>query len=145
MYELTGKPLSVHHQEQQAQKESFPYPLYQFAVAPSNRAVLHERIGLRLEQMLANGLVAEVMALKANPKLTGNEPAMRSVGYRQVWQYLDGEYDEATMKHKLLVATRQLAKRQLTWLRSWPDVHWIDPTSEDAVGIIVEQLQNRVV
>lgn len=145
VYELTGKPLSVHHQEQQAQKESFPYPLYQFAVAPSNRAVLHERIALRLEQMLADGLVAEVMALKANPRLTGNEPAMRSVGYRQVWQYLDGEYDEETMRHKLLVATRQLAKRQLTWLRSWPDMHWIDPTSEDAVGIIVEQLQGCVV
>lgn len=140
VYELTGKPLSKHHQEQQAQKEVFPYPLYQFAVAPSSRQLLHERIALRLEQMLADGLVAEVVALKANAKLTGNEPAMRSVGYRQVWQYLDGEYDEATMRHKLLVATRQLAKRQLTWLRSWPDVHWIDPTTEDAVGIILEQL-----
>lgn len=144
VYTLTGKPLSVHHQEQQAQKESFPYPLYQFAVAPSNRQVLHERIALRLEQMFAQGMVAEVAALKANPKLSGQEPAMRSVGYRQVWQYLAGEYDEATMKHKALVATRQLAKRQLTWLRNWPSVHWVDPTTEDAVGTIVEQLRSCI-
>jgi len=144
VYLLTDKPLSVHHEEQQAQKESFPYPLYQFAVAPSSRSVLHERIALRLEQMFAQGMVAEVATLKANPLLKGNEPAMRSVGYRQVWQYLAGEYDEATMKHKALVATRQLAKRQLTWLRSWPDVHWVDPTTGDAVGTIVEQLQSCI-
>lgn len=144
VYELTGKPLSEHHAEQQAQKESFPYPLFQFAVAPSNRSLLHERIALRLEQMFAQGMVEEVAALKAHPKLTGGEPAMRSVGYRQVWQYLAGEYDGATMRHKALVATRQLAKRQLTWLRSWPEVHWLDPTTEDAVGIIVKQLHDGV-
>lgn len=144
VFELTGKPLSIHHQEQQAQQETFPYPLFQFAVAPSQRSVLHERIALRLEQMFAQGMVAEVAKLKANPRLNGDEPAMRSVGYRQVWQYLDGAYDEATMKHKALVATRQLAKRQLTWLRSWPNVQWVDPTTEDAVGTIVEQLHGIV-
>lgn len=141
VYELTGKPLSEHHKAQQAQRKSFPYPLYHFAVSPSQRRILHERIAQRLDDMFAQGFVAEVAALKADPRLTGKEPAMRSVGYRQVWQYLAGEYDEATMRHKALVATRQLAKRQITWLRSWPDLQWLDPTTEDAVGAIVEQLQ----
>ncbi|HLR16298.1 MAG TPA: tRNA (adenosine(37)-N6)-dimethylallyltransferase MiaA [Alcanivoracaceae bacterium] len=144
VYQLTGKPLSVHHAEQQQNKKSFPYPLIQFAIAPTDRAMLHERIALRLEQMFAQGLVEEVEQLRALPQLTGAEPSMRSVGYRQVWQYLAGEYDEATMKHKLLVATRQLAKRQLTWLRSWPDVHWYDPTKENVVEQIVEQLKRHV-
>lgn len=144
VYELTGKPLSQHHAEQQQNKKEFPYPLIQFAIAPTDRNVLHERIALRLEQMLAEGLVEEVRQLRALPQLTGEEPSMRSVGYRQVWQYLAGEFDEAMMRHKLLVATRQLAKRQLTWLRSWPDVQWLDPGRESAVDRIVEQLQNHI-
>lgn len=144
VYELTGKPLSQHHAEQQQNKKEFPYPLIQFAIAPTDRSVLHERIALRLEQMLAEGLVEEVRQLRTLPQLTGEEPSMRSVGYRQVWQYLAGEFDEAMMRHKLLVATRQLAKRQLTWLRSWPDVQWLDPGRESAVDRIVEQLQNHI-
>jgi len=144
VYELTGKPLSQHHAEQQRQKKDFPYPLIQFAIAPTDRAVLHERIALRLEQMLAQGLVEEVRQLRFLPQLTGTEPAMRSVGYRQVWQYLDGEFDEATMHHKVLVATRQLAKRQLTWLRSWPNLQWLDPTQGNVTDRIVEQLQKHI-
>lgn len=142
VFHLTGKPLSVHHQEQQ--NDEFPYPLIQLALAPEERAVLHERIELRMEQMFAQGLLAEVQQLKSMPELTGDEPAMRSVGYRQVWQYLDGEYDEATMRHKLLVATRQLAKRQLTWLRGWQGIQWYDPLQADAVEKIVEQLTRDI-
>lgn len=144
VYELTGKPLSQHHAEQQQQKKDFPYPLIQFAIAPRDRAVLHERIALRLDQMMAQGLVDEVRQLRALPELTGAEPAMRSVGYRQVWQYLAGEFDEATLRHKVLVATRQLAKRQLTWLRGWANVQWLDPTQENAADRIVEQLQKHI-
>lgn len=85
---------------------------------PSSRAILHERIGRRFEQMLANGLVAEVEQLRRDTRIVASLPAMRSVGYRQVWQMLDGEIPADEMAARGIVATRQLAKRQLTWLRS---------------------------
>lgn len=112
------------------------------AIAPADRAVLHERIAQRFDLMLQQGFVEEVAALKQNPVLHATLPSMRTVGYRQVWQYLNGEYNYATMRDKAIAATRQLAKRQLTWLRRWPDVHWFDPTENNFLTAVQECIQD---
>lgn len=134
VYELTGVPLSAHHRrhsEAAAGGPAFPYRVLQLAVAPTDRSELHRRIALRLELMLAQGLVAEVAALRAQPGMHAGLPAMRSVSYRQVWAYLDGEYEYSQMVEKALAATRQLAKRQYTWLRGWEGLHWLDSDAPD--------------
>lgn len=141
VYELTGVALSEHHRRQQEdvtlldkgvrEAPNFPYNVHAFAVAPRQRAELHRRIALRLDEMFADGLVEEVRQLYQRGDLTPDLPAMRAVGYRQVWEYLAGTCDYATLRHKSLVATRQLAKRQLTWLRSWPDVTWLASDDEE--------------
>lgn len=105
---------------------SIPYRIVNLAIAPTERALLHERIALRFELMLQGDFVNEVKELRKNPKIESQMPSMRCVGYRQAWDYLDGLYDYETFKERGIIATRQLAKRQLTWLRGWPDVHWLD-------------------
>lgn len=122
VYRLTGKSMT----ELTATKgEPFPYIACQFAIAPQQRVALHERIALRYEQMLSQGFEQEVRQLYARGDLHPSLPSIRCVGYRQMWEYLDGlvSYDE--MVYRGIAATRQLAKRQLTWLRSWPDLNWL--------------------
>lgn len=122
VYELTGKPLSV------LQKETHPlsdYDIYYVAISPRDRAVLHTRIAERFQRMLTLGLIDEVKSLYVRGDLSTELPSIRSVGYRQVWSYLAGEYAYEEMCEKTLAATRQLAKRQLTWLRSWPNLTWL--------------------
>lgn len=132
VYRLTGKSMT----ELTAEKgEPFPFKVHQFAIAPTDRALLHQRIAQRFEQMLANGFEQEVAGLKCQQHLHADLPAMRCVGYRQVWQYLDGEYSYAEMVAKGVAATRQLAKRQLTWLRGWPDVTWLKSEAEQAENL----------
>ena len=123
---LTGKTLTQCHAEQ-APAEALPWQMHWLAIAPPDRALLHQRIALRFDQMLTAGLIEEVRALRARGDLHLGLPSMRSVGYRQVWQHLDGEFDLAELRERGLAATRQLAKRQLTWLRSFPGVTWLDP------------------
>jgi len=136
VYELTGIPLSEHHAVQTASND-LPCELYFVGMIPQDRARLHELIAQRFHAMLANGLVEEVEGLRARGDLDPQLPAIRSVGYRQVWNYLDGacSYDE--MVFAAVVATRQLAKRQLTWMRSWRDLQHVfcslqDSSDEDA-------------
>lgn len=124
VYEITGRTLTEHWAEQEAQK--LPFPVVPMAVMPQERAELHQRIAQRFHIMLEQGFVAEVEALYARGDLTVEMPSVRCVGYRQVWEYLSGGWDQATMVEKGIIATRQLAKRQITWLRSWPDLHWLD-------------------
>lgn len=119
VYYLTGTPLSVLHQAQEIQ--TLPYRLLEIALLPKERSVLHERIEKRFDLMLANGFVDEVRTLKERGDLHLELPAIRSVGYRQVWEYLDGVYDAKEMRYRGIVATRQLAKRQHTWLRGLND------------------------
>ena len=138
VYELTGKPLSQWHREQEAQ--SLPYRVTSLALAPVDRAVLHERIALRFVRMLEEGFLDEVKSLYARPDLTTSLPSVRSVGYRQAWSYLDGELSYDDMVERGIIATRQLAKRQLTWLRSWPDVHWLDSLSDNLSGDALDVL-----
>jgi tRNA dimethylallyltransferase len=97
-----------------------------FAVMPKERKILHKRIAQRYQIMLQQGFVDEVRRLFARGDLHQDLPSIRCVGYRQVWQYLHGEIDYEEMVERGIIATRQLAKRQVTWLRSWPDLHWLD-------------------
>jgi tRNA dimethylallyltransferase len=100
--------------------------------------VLHQRIATRFDAMLEAGLVEEVMALRARGDLHAGLPSMRCVGYRQVWNYLDGIGDRAEMREKAIIATRQLVKRQLTWLRSMPERHVIDCLAPDAEALVLQ-------
>lgn len=133
IYELSGKPMSALLARRE--KPELPFGLVPFALEPSDRAVLHERIALRFDQMLGQrddtGIVAEVAGLRARGDLNPNLPSMRCVGYRQAWEYLDGTIDRAKLRETGIVATRQLAKRQLTWLRSMPERIVIDCLGPD--------------
>jgi tRNA dimethylallyltransferase len=118
---LTGRPASAIHGE----TPDPALPSLCVALAPADRATLHARIATRLQGMLANGFVEEVAALRARGDLHPGLPSMRAVGYRQIWEYLDGSIDRDRAVERTLAATRQLAKRQLTWLRSWPQLSWL--------------------
>ncbi|MDA8383357.1 MAG: tRNA (adenosine(37)-N6)-dimethylallyltransferase MiaA [Betaproteobacteria bacterium] len=112
---LSGQPMSVALENKF--QAAFPYSRIELALVPSDRSLLHRRIARRFEAMLDAGLVDELAALRARFSLTPELPSMRCVGYRQAWQYLEGEYGHAMLREKGIAATRQLAKRQLTWLR----------------------------
>jgi tRNA dimethylallyltransferase len=115
--ELAGQPLSS---LQTARGADLPFALEAYALVPEDRAELHRRIEARFDAMLAGGLVEELRALRARHALRPELPSMRCVGYRQAWAFLEGEYDAQALRDKGIAATRQLAKRQLTWLRSLP-------------------------
>jgi len=141
--ELTGKPMSALLALRA--KPELPFALVSFALEPSDRSVLHKRIALRFDQMLGDsddeGIVAEVARLRARGDLNPNLPSMRCVGYRQSWEYLDGTIDRATLRETGIVATRQLAKRQLTWLRAMPDRIVIDCLGRDPTGELLTRLK----
>lgn len=141
--ELTGKPLSdLHSGKKQANP---PFELIPFALEPSERSKLHERIALRFNKMLENDvLIEEVRRLRQRGDLHLGMPSMRCVGYRQTWQYLDGDYDRNTLRDKGIAATRQLAKRQLTWLRAMPERIIIDCLTSDAPAQIMAQIWSKV-
>lgn len=125
VYRTSGIPMSQWQRRQQQDgcwRADQHYQITQMALWPADRAVLHERIGLRLEQMFARGFVNEVQKLRDRGDLSEDLPALRAVGYRQVWEALCGQYGMDEARYKALVATRQLAKRQLTWLRKWSDL-----------------------
>ncbi|ANQ86290.1 tRNA delta(2)-isopentenylpyrophosphate transferase [Azoarcus olearius] len=130
---LSGAPLAASY----ARREDAPLPcrLLPIALAPSDRGVLHARIEQRFDQMLAAGLVDEVAALRERYVLQPQMASMRCVGYRQAWEFLDGEIDRATLRFKGIAATRQLAKRQLTWQRQfrdqWPELVELDCLAPD--------------
>lgn len=123
--ELSGRAMSDLWREQR--HSALPYSLVSLAVMPPERAELHRRIELRFEQMLQQGMVEEVeRVLYSRGDLDLAFPSVRCVGYRQVWEYLEGRWDYETMRYKGIVATRQLAKRQITWLRGRDDLHWLE-------------------
>lgn len=134
---ITGKPIS------ELQKNTAPSPftnheIISIALIPENRAWLHDRIEKRFLQMLDDGLIDEVRALQNRGDLSSHSTAMRIVGYRQVWEYLEGKTDFETMKAKAIAATRQLAKRQMTWLRSWPGLTVFDPQDPALVEKVLQ-------
>lgn len=124
VYRVTGKPLSQWHQEQEATE--LPYRLCEIAIYPQDRSVLHERIARRFRLMLEQGFRAEVEALYWRGDLHSDLPAIRAVGYRQMWDCLDGKLSYDEMIERGIIATRQLAKRQMTWLRGWQSLNWLE-------------------
>lgn len=134
VYRVSGQTMTAHRQRQSAQSTEagasgqgqLPYTVVNLAIAPANRQVLHERIAQRFTQMLEQGFIDEVVALRSRSDLHAGLPSIRAVGYRQVWDHLDGKLTSAEMQERGIIATRQLAKRQFTWLRSWADLHWLD-------------------
>jgi len=134
VYRVSGSSMTAHRQRQSAQstdaaasgRPQLPYTVANLAIAPANRQVLHDRIAQRFTQMLEQGFVDEVVALRRRGDLHVGLPSIRAVGYRQVWEHLEGKLTSAEMQERGIIATRQLAKRQFTWLRSWTDLHWLD-------------------
>ncbi|ENV0925001.1 tRNA (adenosine(37)-N6)-dimethylallyltransferase MiaA [Vibrio parahaemolyticus] len=123
VYRISGKTLT---ELTQTKGESLPYRVKQFAIAPKDRAELHRRIELRFDKMMEAGFEDEMKALYARKDLHPDLPSIRCVGYRQMWEYLDGECTRDEAVFRGVCATRQLAKRQITWLRSWDDLTWLD-------------------
>ncbi|WP_101759299.1 tRNA (adenosine(37)-N6)-dimethylallyltransferase MiaA [Oceanicoccus sp. KOV_DT_Chl] len=140
VYRASGKTMTALHQQQS--RVAFPYDVIQLAIAPLDRTVLHRRIEKRFRLMMEQGLIDEVRVLRARGDLHLDLPSMRAVGYRQVWQYLDGEFDVETMVERGIIATRQLAKRQFTWLNGWADVCWLHT---DEQGLLLASDASRAV
>lgn len=124
VYEISGKTMTQFWDEQTQQP--LPYRVVNLAVCPPERQQLHDRIAVRFRQMLRQGFVDEVRTLFQRDDLNPSLPSIRAVGYRQVWDYLEGHCSYEDMEERGIIATRQLAKRQITWLRSWADLHWLD-------------------
>ncbi|SDQ50560.1 tRNA dimethylallyltransferase [Pseudoxanthomonas sp. CF385] len=135
VFRLTGTPISQWQRE--ARRARLPFRVLKLVLAPADRAVLHARIAQRFDLMLAQGFLDEVRRLRALPGLQAvtaplDLPAVRAVGYRQAWEFLDGQGDAAAFRERAIQATRQLAKRQLTWLRGALDARWFDPATDGA-------------
>lgn len=142
VYELSGIPLS----DLQAQSAVAPgWQAIKLAVAPPQRELLHRRIATRFRAMLETGLIEEVEALRRRGDLTPDLPALRAVGYRQVWDYLAGTLDYTEMTERGIIATRQLAKRQFTWLRSETALHWLDSTAADLLTKALNVLEPALI
>ncbi len=138
VYRGTGAPLSA-WQRGEATSQAGQFECIALCTEP--RAALHSRIERRLDCMFAGGLIDEVRALMARGDCHSDLPAIRAVGYRQVWAYLEGDFDLPTCREKALVATRQLAKRQSTWLRSWPDLTWV---FTDGAGRLIQMEKTAI-
>jgi tRNA dimethylallyltransferase len=139
IYELTGQAPSAFAQA--APRAPTAWNFIKLALFPEDRAWLHARIAQRFSQMLEQGLVSEVEGLYRRGDLHPGLPSIRTVGYRQIWEYLTGDVNYTEMTERALAATRQLAKRQLTWLRSYPDVRHFDPVPPDSAGDILAYLR----
>lgn len=142
VFRLTGKNLT---ELTALQGEPLPYRTMQFVIAPSDRAWLRERIALRFDTMLAQGFEREVTRLLQRGDLNPSLPSIRCVGYRQMWDYLTGvlSYDE--MRYRGIVATCQLAKRQMTWLRGWSHpLHWLESTASDNLAVMLRDIGSSV-
>ena len=134
VYRSSGTPLSVWQQDSAPQRDDIRYLKIGLNIEP--RSLLHERIEKRLDTMVDGGFIEELQALRERPGLVADCSAMRSVGYRQFWQHLDGEYELDEARDRALFATRQLAKRQITWLRSETDVFLQNPLEADVIDAI---------
>ena len=138
VYRQSGVPISEWRQGAKAGG----YDALCLALAPADRAVLHARIAERLDVMMSEGFLDEVAALRARGDLHTDLPSIRAVGYRQLWSYLEGEVSLDEALDRALAATRQLAKRQLNWLRGWSDLHWIDSSQKNANETLHDSIQN---
>ena len=138
VFRITGNTLT---QLSQIKGDKLEGNVLQFAITTKERSELHDRIALRFEQMVASGFEDEVRKLYQRGDLDESMPSIRCVGYRQMWQYLNGECDHDEMIFKGICATRQLAKRQLTWLRKWPDLHWLNTSDERNLSVVLSKIK----
>lgn len=139
---VTGRPMSELLAE--GRRQHATRRMVQVSLEPGDRGVLHDRIAGRFEEMLELGFIGEVRSLRERYPLSLDLPSMRCVGYRQVWQYLDGEFGLARLRETAVAATRQLAKRQLTWLRATPDVRRFDCLDPDIDSVVAEWVRGQV-
>jgi tRNA dimethylallyltransferase len=137
---VSGRSMTQWHQESRADSHlsDIPFDLHFLSIQPGSRGVLHDRIATRFVQMIDDGLVAEVVKLRARGDLTLALPSMRAVGYRQVWQYIEGELSFDGMVEQGIIATRQLAKRQITWLRSWENLRDLDSENPETLELVLK-------
>ena len=140
VYEITGKTMSALLSE--GRKQAFPHPIKKIILSPADRSLLHERVKQRFLAMLDSGLVDEVETLYRRGDLSLKLPSMRLVGYRQVWRYLEGQTSYEEMQEQAIIATRQLAKRQITWCRSESLAEWYDSYEPAIFSKILENLEN---
>jgi tRNA dimethylallyltransferase len=142
IYELTGQtPSDLYNKKNHP---IFPYPIINTVLAPSNREILRDRIATRFHQMLLQRFIEEASRLYQRGDLNLNMPSIRAVGYRQAWQYLNSELTYNEMVERSIIATRQLAKRQLTWLRTWPNCEWFDSLDEKGIDKIKEYISAKL-
>jgi len=148
VYEITGKPMSELLAESPSEDgregSIIPEWIDLVSLEPSDRSRLHQNLEKRFDEMLVGGLLEEVEVLRKNPELHADLPAIRSVGYRQAWEYLDGKVDRAEMRFKALAATRQLGKRQLTWLRAIAGRNTFDPFNTDELQAALEHCKQSL-
>ena len=142
VYEISGKPLTSFFTE--ARMQDIPYQRIKLIIAPEDRKILHGIIARRFKLMLEQGFMDEVEALYKRGDLTGKMPSVRAVGYRQAWSYLQGEYDLETMTEKAIVATRQLAKRQFTWLRRETDAANFHTGQADVLSKVLAEIKDKL-
>ncbi len=140
VYEITGKSMT---ELTKSVETTLPYDVVKIIISPFERSVLHRRIAERYHGMIEKGFIEEVQALFERDGCHKDLPAIRSVGYRQAWSYLSGEYDEATFIEKAIIATRQMAKRQLTWLRAQKDGVWFDSGPDLPVDDVLRFLEDQ--
>jgi tRNA dimethylallyltransferase len=141
VYRLTGRPLSAHWQDRPPEPG---FRFRRFALVPADRAALHAQIEGRFDRMLGQGLVAEVAALRALPGMSADRPALRAVGYRQLWAHVAGEQSLETAREQAIAATRQLARRQLTWLRGEAGVEVLDPADGRASAAVLGAVADAI-
>jgi tRNA dimethylallyltransferase len=141
VFRISGKPLSEWQRDADTDTGDIEFVKIGLNIKP--RALLHARIEQRLDLMIASGFEEEMLMLRARPNLRKDSSAMRSVGYRQFWNYLDGEYSRREARDRALFATRQLAKRQLTWMRSENDLFCVDPLEAQAIDTISAHLAGK--
>ena len=134
VHRLSGRAISDWQRD--SARRPFPYRVLRLVVAPAERATLHQRIALRFDAMLQAGFLDEVRRLRSDPRLHAELPSMRAVGYRQAWRHLDGITDAATFRAEAIAATRQLAKRQFTWLRRELSARWFDPANDSSEPVL---------
>ncbi len=143
VFRVSGKTITALHAEMQAnQGADLPYNLHFFAIQPEDRGLLHVQVEKRFRQMLQEGLLDEVKSLHDRDDLHIQLPSIKSVGYRQVWQYLGGELGYGDMVEKSIIATRQLAKRQATWLRSWQNLQSLSDSSTQSVNSVLKYMDS---
>lgn len=144
VFQLTGKPISSWQENNNLLSG---YDFYNFAIMPSDRALLHQKIALRFDQMIEQGFEQEVRDLYSRGDLTPELPSIRSVGYRQMWDYIEGRSSFDEMREKAIAATRQLAKRQITWLRSWSSMTALESDPADLIkqlSVVYQQIARSI-